>query len=289
MGGTFIVTLREGFEAALILGIVYTYLQKIGAEQHYRFVTLGGALGVLASIGLGVAVTLLSGPLLDLGPDLIGTAVIFVAVVVLTWHGYWMQQHARAMKGQVQRRIDEAEATHRLWIIGLIAFTGVFREGAETVLFLWGLITQATFTSGWGSIAGGVLGIAIASALGWAIFRGGKRISLQSFFSITSVLLLFLAAGMVSSGIAKLQGFGLLPSSDTLWDTSLFLSDQSLVGGFLNGLIGYRARPSSVEAGAYVAYLLVGGVLLFGERRPRSAAVSSGDVPTDPSGSGARR
>ncbi len=131
MGGTFVVTLREGFEAALILGIVYTYLSKIGAEHHYRYVTLGGALGVLASIALGVAVTVLSGPLLDLGPDLIGTAVIFVAVVVLTWHGYWMQQHARAIKGQVQRRIDEAEATHRLWIVGLIAFTGVFREGRD--------------------------------------------------------------------------------------------------------------------------------------------------------------
>ena len=97
MGGTFVITLREGFEAALILGIVYTYLQKIGAQRHYRYATRGGVLGVLASIALGVVVTALSGPLLDLGPDIIGLAVIFVAVVVLTWHGYWMRQHARAM------------------------------------------------------------------------------------------------------------------------------------------------------------------------------------------------
>src|SRR5207302_5506649 len=94
-----------------------TYLQKIGAQRHYRYATRGGLLGVLASIALGVVVTALSGPLLDLGPDLIGLGVIFVAVVVLTWHGYWMRQHARAVKGDVQQQIDEAQAAHRMWII----------------------------------------------------------------------------------------------------------------------------------------------------------------------------
>src|SRR5437899_5480441 len=141
MGGTFVVTLREGFEAALIMGIVYTYLQKIGAERHYGYATRGGLLGVLASVALGVLVTALSGPLLDLGPDIIGLAVIFVAVVVLTWHGYWMRQHARAMKGDVQRKIDEAQTTHRMWSIRVIAVTGLFREGAEKVLFPCGLLT----------------------------------------------------------------------------------------------------------------------------------------------------
>ena len=278
MGGTFIVTLREGFEAALILGIVYTYLEKIGARRHYRYATVGGALGVLASIAVGVAVTVLSGPLLDLGPDLIATAVIFVAVVVLTWHGYWMQQHARAMKGDVLRRIDQAEMTHQLWIIGLIAFVGVFREGAETVLFLWGLMSQAVSPSAWGGIAGGVLGVATAAILGWAIFRGGKHISLQRFFAVTSALLLFVAAGMVSTGIGKLQGLGFLPHTNILWDTSFLLSDQGLIGGFMSGLVGYRARPSTLEVGAYVTYLIIAGFLIFRDTlsappsKPRSTA-----------------
>src|SRR5206468_9578756 len=211
MGGTFVITLREGFEAALILGIVYTYLQKIGAERHYRYATRGGLLGVLASIALGVVVTALSGPLLDLGPDVIGLGVIFIAVIVLTWHGYWMQQHARAVKGDVQRKIDEAQATYRLWIIGVIAFTGVFREGAETVLFLWGLLSQATSTSSWASATGAVLGLAMAAALGWAIFRGGRHMSLQRFFAVTSILLLLLAAGMFSTGVGRLEAMGFLP------------------------------------------------------------------------------
>jgi high-affinity iron transporter len=269
MGGTFVVTLREGFEAALILGIVYTYLQKIGAERQYHYVTRGGLLGVLASIALGVLVTVLSGPLLDLGPDVIGLAVIFIAVVVLTWHGYWMQQHARAVKGEVQRRIDEAQATHRLWIVGVLAFTGVFREGAETVLFPWGLMTQATTTSGWASALGAVLGLAMAATLGWGIFRSGRHISLQRFFAITSVFLLFLAAGMFSTGVGRLEAMDLLPQTPIAWDTSPILDDHGFVGGFLNGLVGYRSRPSVLEVGSYLLYLAVAGTLLFRARPPK--------------------
>src|SRR5438445_12639851 len=104
MGGTLVITLREGFEAALILGIVYTYLQKIGAQRHYRYATRGGLLGVLASIALGVVVTALSGPLLDLGPDVIGLGVIFVAVGVRTLQRYCVQQHGRAVTGEVRRQ-----------------------------------------------------------------------------------------------------------------------------------------------------------------------------------------
>src|SRR5213593_4219781 len=152
MAATFVVTLREGFEA----------------RQHYRWVTLGGALGLVASILMGIAVTLLSGPLLDLGPDLVAAAVIFAAVGLLTWHGWWMSRHAQALRGDVQRRVAEAEATRRLSVLGLIAFTGVFREGAETVLFLWGLVSQTAEGASWDRLAGGALGIATAAALGWA-------------------------------------------------------------------------------------------------------------------------
>ena len=276
MGATFVITLREAFEAALLLGIVYAYLNKIGYSQHNRYVTLGAALGVVASIAMGVAVSVASGPLLDFGPDLIGVAVLLFAVILLTWHGRWMRQHAQAIKGNVQRRIDEAEATRRLWVVGLIAFTGVFREGAETVLFLWGLFSQLTSVSGLGSIMSGAAGIGTAAALGWAIFYGGKRVSIQKFFTITSIILLLLAAWLFSTAIGKLQGLGFLPSSDTLWDTSFLLSDHDLVGGFLNGLVGYRARPSTLEVVAYFAYLLVAGSLFFRKVQPNR-------VESDPS------
>jgi high-affinity iron transporter len=271
MGAAFVVTLREAFEASLILGIVYGYLQKVGARDGYRYVTWGGAVGLLLSVAMGLAVTFLSGPLLDLGPDIITVVVIFAAVGLLTWHAWWMQQHARFIKGQVQDRIDEARASNRLWIVGLIAFTGVFREGAETVLFLWGIMAQAEGAAGWSSVFGGVAGVGAAAAIGWGIFRGGRRMSLSRFFTITTAFIMLLAAGLFATGVARLQGLGLLPLSEPIWNTSWLLSDKSVAGSFLFGLIGYRSQPTFPEICVYLAYLLVMGIVLFGCRT--SAAV----------------
>ena len=280
MGATFVVTLREAFEAALILGIVYGYLEKIKARDAYRFVTWGGALGVVLSVGMGVAVTYLSGPLLDVGPELITMVVIFAAVGLLTWHAWWMQQHARFIKGQVQHRIDEARSHDRLWMVGLIAFTGVFREGAETVLFLWGIMAQAGAEAGWGGVIGGVAGVACSAGLGWAIFHSGKHVSLARFFSLTTAFIMLLAAGLFSTGVGRLQGLGFLPTSEPLWNTSWLLSDRSIAGGFLSGLIGYRSQPTLLEVIAYVAYLVVTALLLFGHRAP--VVVPLVEDPTQP-------
>jgi high-affinity iron transporter len=266
MGATFIVTLREAFEASLILGIVYSYLDKIGARDGYRYVTLGGALGLGLSGAMGIGLSYLSGPLVDVGPDLITVAVMFAAVGLLTWHAWWMRQHARFIKGQVQHRIDLARARNRLWVVGLIAFIGVFREGAETVLFLWGIMVQAGAGAGWGGVAGGVAGVGAATGLGWAIFRGGRHVSLPRFFAVTTFFIMLLAAGLLSSGIGRLQGLRVLPLSDPLWNTSWLLSDRSVAGGFLSGLVGYRAQPTLPEVCAYAAYMLVAGALLFGRR-----------------------
>ena len=263
MGATFVIVLREGFEAALLLGIVYAYLGKIGRSESHRYVTIGGALALLASVLMGVGVTVASGPLADLGPDVIAVGVIFLAVALLTWHGWWMGRHARELRGEVQRRIDEAYARQRLWIVGLIAFTGVFREGAETVLFLWGLLTQLEDYSGWLALLGAVAGLVGAAILGWAVFQGGRRLSIQRFFAATSVLLLFLAGGLFSAGIGRLQGLGVLPAGDPLWDTSWLLDDHGLLGGLLAGLVGYRARPTALEVAAYLIYIVGAGILFF--------------------------
>ena len=275
MGASFVVTLREAFEAALILGIVYSYLDKIGARDGYRYVTWGAALALLASAAMGIAVTYLSGPLLDVGPEILTLVVIFAAVGLLTWHAWWMQQHARLIKGHVQHRIDLARARNRLWVVGLIAFTGVFREGAETVLFLWGILAQAGTEAGWGSVAGGAAGVGCAAALGWTIFRSGKHVSLGHFFGITTAFIMLLAAGLLSNGVGRLHGLWFLPLSDPLWYTSRLLSDGSVAGGFLSGLVGYRAQPTLPEVFAYVAYLIVAGALLFGRRTPDGAGLAA--------------
>lgn len=285
MGATFVVVLREGFEAALLLGIVYAYLAQIGHAESRRYVTLGAATAVLASVAMGVAVSILSGPLADIGPDLIALVVSFGAVVLLTWHGWWMGRHAREMRGDLQRRIDTAHASHQLWMVALIAFTGVFREGAETVLFLWGLTTQITDMRGWAAFAGGAAGIVAAAALGWIVFQGGRRLSVQRFFGVTSVLIMFLAAGLFSAGMGRLQSVGLLPGGDALWDTAWLLDDHGGMGGFLSGLIGYRARPSALEVVSYVVYL-AGATTLFFPALFRYGGSRKGGVvePAQPSG-----
>jgi FTR1 family protein len=122
-----------------------------------------------------------------------GVVVIFTAVGLLTWHAWWMQPHARAIRGQVQQRIDEARAARRLWLVGLIAFTGVFREGAETVLFLWGAMTQVSSTSG------------------WAIFYGGKHLSLSRFFSATTVFRCCWPPGSSAPASGGFRGSGSCP------------------------------------------------------------------------------
>ena len=274
MGATFVVTLREAFEAALVLGIVYSYLEKVGARDGFRYVTRGGVLALVASVGMGLGVGYLSGPLLDFGPDLVTVVVIFTAVGLLTWHAWWMQQHARLIKSQMHHRIDEARAANRLWVVGLIAFTAVFREGAETVLFLWGIVAQAG-GAGWPSVAGGIAGVGCAAVIGWIIFRGGQRLSLSVFFSVTTVFIMLLAAGLFSSGVARLGGMGILPVSEPLWNTSWLLNDHHLFGSFLSGLVGYRSQPTLSEVIAYVTYMVVVSLLLFARRAPAGVALAS--------------
>ena len=279
MGATFVIVLREGFEAALLLGIVYAYLAQIGHADSRRYVTLGATLAVAASVLMGLAVSLLSGPLADVGPDVIALVVIFAAVALLTWHGWWMGRHARELHGDLQRRVDAAHASHQLWMVGLIAFTGVFREGAETVLFLWGIMAQAEGAAGWSSVIGGVAGVALAAAIGWAIFHGGRHISLSRFFTVTTAFIMLLAAGLFATGVGRLQGLGLLPLSEPVWNTSWLLSDKSVAGGFLSGLIGYRSQPTVPELVVYAGYILVMGIVLFGRRTQAGVALPD---PTQP-------
>jgi high-affinity iron transporter len=290
MGATFVITLREAFEASLLLGIIYGCLYRIGARASFHWVTLGAVLGLAASLAMGLGVSFLSGPLIELGPDVVGAAIMFLAVVLLTWHGWWMRQHARTIKGDVEQHVSAAHGSRRIWVVGLIAFTGVFREGAETVLFLWGLMVEATSAAGWGSVVGGLAGVAVAAILGWAVFRGGQRVSLPRFFAWTTALILLLAAGLFSTGVGRLEGLGLLPITDPVWDTSWLLSDKSVVGSFLTGLVGYRARPSLFEVLAYWAYLIGAGTLLF--RRPPAARrppLVRIDLPPAPDPASSRR
>jgi len=256
MLGTFIITWRETIEAALIVGILLTYLNKIGQSKQFRFVYWGALWAVIASLLFAGLSDYLSVFFKDIGEDIFETVILFLATVVLTHMVIWMHHNAREIKGALQHEAELAITKNRLWALGTIAFVGVFREGVETVLFLWGLFLQ-----GGGSpfsappLIGGLLGIGLGVLMTWLFFKGFGHLDLRPFFRVSGIILLFMAAGMLSSGIGKLVAAGLVPPlMEPIWNTSWFLSERSFLGSLVAGIFGYRSSPSLVQALFYLLY-----------------------------------
>ncbi|HLK12970.1 MAG TPA: FTR1 family protein [Candidatus Binatia bacterium] len=252
---TLLITWRESLEAALIVGILLTYLARSGQRTGVPYVWGGTAAAVLAALGCAAAS---NGIIARLDPDLqelVQTGVLLLAVGVLTWMVLWMHRHARAIRGDLQRRADAALARGRLIGLATIAFAAVFREGVETVLFLWGVVVQRAGAAALPLAVAGLAGAALAIATAWLFFRGFGFLDLQTFFRVTGVLLLLVAAGLLASAINKLIGLGYVsPLVPQVWNSGWLVRDDSLLGRLLGALVGYRSRPSLLELLAYCAY-----------------------------------
>jgi len=253
---TLLIMWRETLEAALIVGILLTYLNRSGHPAGRRHVWLGAGAAVLAAVGCAAASR---GAITLLSPDtqeLAQAGVLFLAVGVLSWMVVWMSRNARAIRGELHRKADVALETGRLVGLATIAFVAVFREGMETVLFLWGVVVErAAHPAVAPLVAAGLAGAALAVATAWLFFRGFAFLRLQTFFRVTGVLLLLIAAGLLSSGVNKLIGLGWLPPLvPQVWNSSWLVRDGSALGAILSALMGYRSRPSLLEVVAFVAY-----------------------------------
>jgi high-affinity iron transporter len=276
MLATFFLMLREGLEAALIVGIVSTYLVKIGRRDALPKVAIGvgAALALSVGIGLGVSLTIQSLPLV-VKETLEGVAAV-LAVGVLTWMLFWMRRQGRALKGELEHGVDLAISDGTTWAMVGLAFVAVIREGVETVLFL---IPILSFNGTGPDIAiGGVLGLVVAAAFGWAIFVAGVRVNLRRFFTVTGTVLIFVAAGLVAFAIAEFGEAGLFLNSGAAFDLNGVLPDNGPIGSVLRGLFGYRSAPTPLELLGYVAYLLPVLVLFVADRplirRPAPPAVA---------------
>jgi high-affinity iron transporter len=265
MLATFFLMLREGLEAALIVGIIAAYLVKIGRRDALPKVITGVAAAIGLSIALGLLITFTIEKLpLVVKETLEGVAAV-LAVAVLTWMLFWMRRQGRAIKGELEHDVDLALTTGSTRALVGLAFLAVIREGVETVLFL---IPIFSFNgTGIDVVLGGVLGLAISVAAGWAIFAMGVRINLRRFFTITGTVLIFVAAGLCAFAIAEFGEGGLIPNVGTAFDLNGVLSDVSPLGSVLRGLFGYRSAPTPLEVVAYVAYLIP-VLLLFVIDRP---------------------
>ncbi|MBE3577789.1 MAG: FTR1 family protein [Limnochordales bacterium] len=255
-----VVTLREGIEAALVIGIIIACLRRLGAERRLRAVWIGIVGGIVASIVAGVSVYYLAGELEGVAEYTFEGIALWTAVIVLTYLVHWMRANSRRIQ-EFRQQVAAAAQEASPWPLALLSFVVIVREGIETVLFL-----AAGTVSGTGSGTfwlGAVLGLAIAVALGLALYRGTVRLNLQLFFNVTTALIILFAAGMLAHGIKEFQEAGLLPGGGAIWDLSGFLADTTGVGSFLRAIFGYDDNPSLLQALAYAAYIVVVGLYYF--------------------------
>jgi high-affinity iron transporter len=265
--------LREGLEAALIVGIIAAYLVKVGRRDALPPV-IGGVLGaVLLSVAVGVIVVVTVGRLPLLVQDGFEGLAGLAAVVVLTWMLFWMRRQGRAIKGELETGVAAALARGTTGALAGLAFLAVIREGLETVLFLLALGSSEGASTG--AIIGGLLGLAAAVAIGYAIFAAGVRIDLRRFFTITGTILIFVSAGLMAFAVHEFGEAGLITNSGKLFDLNGVLPASSPLGTVLAGLFGYRAAPTPLEAFAWVAYLIPVLILFIGLPRRRTPVAAA--------------
>ena len=254
MTAAFFVTLREGLEAALIVGIIVAYLVKVGRREAVRFVAYGVAAAVAVSVVVGAAVVNTVGDLPEVAQETFEGIAALLAVVVLTWMLFWMRRQGRAMKGELEASVDAALGRGSTLALAGLAFVAVAREGLETVLFMLAILGSSENVAV--TMFGAVIGLVVAVAIGWAIFAMGVRVSLRQFFTVTGIVLIFVSAGLLAQAVHEFTEAGWLPQTAVAFDLSGILSRDGLLGSVLAGLLGFRPAPTWSELIAYFAYLI---------------------------------
>jgi len=269
-----IIGLREGIEAALVIGIILGYLAKIGRSGLKRSVYGGTIAAFLASAGVAAALIAATVEFAGFGEQVFEGGAMLVAVAVLTSMVLWMIKASRNIQIHVQQRIDAVLSGRQAFGLVLLSFVVVFREGIETALFVFG---AGALTSPLEAVLGVGLGLLVAGIVGLGIIRVSWRINLRRFFQATGVFLVIIAAGLFAHAVHELQealawGFGSAP----VYDLRLILPDDSsnVAGYLLRGIVGYTAAPTVLEVSAYVAYWIVLILVYLGIRTGKIAAVT---------------
>lgn len=269
----FLIMLREGIEAALIVGIVASYLVRSGRREWLPALWIGVGLACAVSLAAGAALDIIVGELPQRGQELFEAVIGLIAAAMLTSMVFWMRKAARSIKGELQAGVDAAlSGTHQgLALVGL-AFLAVVREGLESVFFLLAIFQQS---NGWAPAMGAGLGIGLAAIIGYAIYALGVKLNLRSFFRWTGILILFVAAELVANAVRSLHEAGLWNHlQQSVYDLGTVLPADSALGAILSGFFGYQERAVLGEVIAYLAFLVPMLVLFLADGREGQAVAA---------------
>lgn len=271
MGAAFLITLREGLEAALIVAIVMAYLRTLGRTDRFVYVAAGALAGAAIAVGVGIGVYVAIGELGGRAEQITEASIGLAAVAVLTWMIFWMRRQARTLGAELRGSVDHALASGAVLGLVSITFLGVLREGIETSLFLLAVI----FDAGAGDTAvGAFAGLAGAMAIGYAFYRGGQFINLRLFFQITGGLIILFAAGLFGKAVFQLQALGLFDSYYfPVWN----LTDNAVLGtgqfaAFMRGLFGWSAQPSIEQVVVWASFVGVASWFFYFGHVPESVS-----------------
>jgi high-affinity iron transporter len=254
MLSTFVIALREGLEAALIVGILVAYIVRTDRRHLMKPLWSGVAAAIAVSLGLGAILSFTSAELTPRGEELFAGLTSFIAVALVTWMVFWMKHTARTLRDELHGKVDSAIMGGPI-SLALVAFFAVVREGLETALFIY--TNFKTVGAASSATVGLILGLTVAVALGYLIYNRSVKINLSKFFTVTGVALVVVAAGVLSYGIHEVQELGWLPGADTfIWDVTPWIAKESILGSVLGGTIGFDTTTSVVQFIAWSAYLI---------------------------------
>jgi high-affinity iron transporter len=252
-----LITIREGLEAFLIVGILLGYLTKIKRTQFKVHVWIGAIAAVFVSILLAILFQYMAYQFEGTSAEIFEAVVALLAVGVLTWMVLWMQRQSRGVKGELEQKADEAISSGQAFALGSLAFVSVLREGVETSLFLSALLVTSRDVL---LFPGAILGLIISAAITYLLFRFAIRLNLRNFFIATGIFLILIAAGLIGHSVMALQDIGWLPIGTAIvWNLQALISNEGLAGRLLHAFVGYEAAPTLLMVFAYALY-----VVLFG-------------------------
>ncbi len=252
---SFLLALREGLEAALMIGIALGVLVKMNRPELKKSVWRGAAAAAALSLAIALGLNFLGAEFEGRGEQIFEGLTMFLAAGVLTWMVFWMRHQGRSLKKEIQDQTSQAVGQQSQRGVFALAFLAIVREGVELALYL----LAARFASSPAqTLAGAVLGLAGAAILGWLLFNSSRRLNLQQFFGVTNILMIAFAAGMVGLGVHEFNEAGWIPSLiEHVWNINPLLSDEAGLGAVLKALFGYNGSPSLSAVIAYLGYFAI--------------------------------